>query len=207
MIPPMLHTHSFIYHRRCIMFFSQYFNFPCQYHSTNAPHSFVHLPPTLYNVFLPVFQFSPVSIHNHSIFIHLPPTLCNVFLPVLQFPSFPCQYYSTNAPYSFYHRRCVKIKYHILCMTGCECPEGKYSIGLLGTSLGVWSTLPPSRSNPRIEAVLIIQEAGWVPGAVWTSTENRSPTGIRSSDGSAHSMSLISTELSQPHRHLCNLCN
>jgi hypothetical protein len=27
-ITPMLHTHSFIYHRRCTMFFSQYFRFP-----------------------------------------------------------------------------------------------------------------------------------------------------------------------------------
>jgi hypothetical protein len=27
-IPPMLHTHSFIYHQRCIMFLSQYFSFP-----------------------------------------------------------------------------------------------------------------------------------------------------------------------------------
>ena len=35
--------------------------FPCQYHSTIAPYSFIHLPPMLYNVFLPVLQFSPVS--------------------------------------------------------------------------------------------------------------------------------------------------
>jgi hypothetical protein len=27
-IPPTLHTHSFIYHRRCIIFFSQCFSFP-----------------------------------------------------------------------------------------------------------------------------------------------------------------------------------
>jgi len=27
--------------------------FPCQYHSTIAPYSHIHLPPTLYNVFLP----------------------------------------------------------------------------------------------------------------------------------------------------------
>ena len=27
-IPPLLHTHSFIYHPRCIMFLSQYFRFP-----------------------------------------------------------------------------------------------------------------------------------------------------------------------------------
>ena len=44
--------------------------FPCQYHSTNAPYPFIHLPPTPYNIFLPVFQFSPVStippmLHTH----------------------------------------------------------------------------------------------------------------------------------------------
>jgi hypothetical protein len=64
-IPPMLHTHSFIYHRRCIMFFSQYSSFHCHYHSTNAPHSLIHLPPTLYNVFLPVLQF-PLSLPFHQ---------------------------------------------------------------------------------------------------------------------------------------------
>ena len=35
---------------------------PCQNHSTIAPYSFIHLPPTLYNVFLPVLQLSPVII-------------------------------------------------------------------------------------------------------------------------------------------------
>ena len=49
--------------------------FPCQYHSTFAPYSFIHLPPTLYNVFLPVLQFSPVStipplLHTHSSIYH-----------------------------------------------------------------------------------------------------------------------------------------
>ena len=49
--------------------------FPCQYHSTIAPYSFIHLPPILYNVFLPAFQFSPVSIiqpllHTHSFIYH-----------------------------------------------------------------------------------------------------------------------------------------
>ena len=38
-IPPLLHTHPSIYHPRCIMFFSQYFSFPCHYHSTIAPYS------------------------------------------------------------------------------------------------------------------------------------------------------------------------
>ena len=67
-IPPMLHTHSFTYHPH-YMFLSQYFSFPCQYHSTNAPYPFIHLPPTLY-VSLPVLQFSPVTtippmLHTH----------------------------------------------------------------------------------------------------------------------------------------------
>ena len=50
--------------------------FPCQYHSTNnAPYPFIHLPPTLYNVSLPVLQFSPVSaippmLHTHSFTYH-----------------------------------------------------------------------------------------------------------------------------------------
>jgi len=50
--------------------------FPCQYHSTNDPSPFIHLQPTLYNVCLPVLQFSPVStippmLHTHS-FTHHP---------------------------------------------------------------------------------------------------------------------------------------
>jgi len=105
-IPPMLHTHSFTYHPRYIMFLSQYYSFPlsvsfhqcsipilsltthaiycfspstsffpCQYHPTNAPYPFIHLPPTLNNVSLPVLQFSPVSIippmlHTHSFTYH-----------------------------------------------------------------------------------------------------------------------------------------
>jgi len=88
-IPPLLHTHSSIYHPRCIIFFSQYFIFPCQYHSTIAPYSFINLPPTLYNVFLPVLQFSPVSIippllHTHSLTYH---PRCIIFFS--QYFSFP----------------------------------------------------------------------------------------------------------------------
>ena len=44
---------------------------PCQYHSTIAPYSFIHLPPTLYNAFLPVHQFSPVSIIPPLPYTHL----------------------------------------------------------------------------------------------------------------------------------------
>jgi len=126
-IPPLLHTHSFIYHPRCIMFFSQYFRFPlsvpfhhcsilihsstthtvlcfspstsvfpCQYHSTIAPYSSMHLPPTLYNVFLPVLQFSPVStipplLHTHPFFYH---PRCIMFFS---------QYFSFPLSVSFHH--------------------------------------------------------------------------------------------------------
>ena len=63
--------------------------FPCQYHSTIAPKAFIHLPPTLYNVFLPVLQFSPVSIippllHTHSSIYH---PRCIMFFS--QYSSFP----------------------------------------------------------------------------------------------------------------------
>ena len=44
---------------------------PCQYLSTNAPYPFIQLPPTLYNVSLPVLQFSPVSIIPPMFYIHL----------------------------------------------------------------------------------------------------------------------------------------
>ena len=96
-IPPLLQTHSSTYHPRCIMFFSQHFSFPlsvsfhhrsitihpptthttsvfpCQYHSTIAPYSSIHLPPTLYNVFLPALQF-PLSVPFHHCSILIQPT-------------------------------------------------------------------------------------------------------------------------------------
>ena len=85
------------------MFFSEYFSFPCQYRSTIAPYSFIHLPPTLYNVFLPALQFSPVStipplLHTHPSIYH-PHSI--IFFS--QHYSFPCQYHSTIAPYSSIH--------------------------------------------------------------------------------------------------------
>ena len=48
--------------------------FPCQYHSTIAPYPFIHLPPTLYNVFLLLLQSPPVSTFHHCsvpIFIYM----------------------------------------------------------------------------------------------------------------------------------------
>ena len=69
---------------------------PCQYHSTIALYSFIHLPPTLYNVFLPELQVSPVSIippllHTHSSIYH---PRCIMFLS---------QYFIYPLSVSFHH--------------------------------------------------------------------------------------------------------
>ena len=74
-------------------------HFPCQYHSTIAPYSSIHLPPTLYNVFLPALQFSPVS--TIPPLLHTDPSIyhrhCTMFLS--QHFYFPCQYHSTIATF------------------------------------------------------------------------------------------------------------
>ena len=48
---------------------------PCHYHSANVPYPFIHLPPTLCNVYLPVL-LSPLSLsfRQCSIPIHSPTT-------------------------------------------------------------------------------------------------------------------------------------
>ena len=61
------------------------------------------------------------------------------------------------------------------------------------------AALPPGK-NP----VPIVEEAGWVPGPVWTSEENLAPTGIRSPDRPAHSESLY--RLSYPGPPFFNMC-
>jgi len=70
--------------------------FPCQYHSTIAGYTFIRLPPTLYNVFLPVIQFSRVStipplLHTHSSIYH---PRCIMFFS---------QYFSFPLSVSFHH--------------------------------------------------------------------------------------------------------
>jgi len=42
-IPPLLHSHSSIYHPRCIMFFSQHFSFPL---SVSFHHCSIHIHPS-----------------------------------------------------------------------------------------------------------------------------------------------------------------
>jgi hypothetical protein len=59
-----------------------------------------------------------------------------------------------------------------------------------------WSTPRPGRFTPGKDPVLIVQEAGWAPGPVWTDAENLALTGIRSPDRPARSESLY--QLSYP---------
>ena len=69
------------------MFFSQYFSFPCQCHSTIAPYSSIHLPPALYNSFSPSTSVLLCQYHSNIApysFIHLPPAVSNFFLLALQ---------------------------------------------------------------------------------------------------------------------------
>ena len=76
---------------------------PCQYHSTIAPYSFIHIPPMLYTVFSQYFSFPlSVSFHHCSILIHSS-TTHTVYCFSLSTSFFPCQYHSTIAPYSFIH--------------------------------------------------------------------------------------------------------
>ena len=44
--------------------------------------------------------------------------------------------------------------------------------------------------TPGKDPVPIVQEIGWAPEPVWTSTENLAPIGIRSPDRPARSQSL-----------------
>ena len=44
--------------------------------------------------------------------------------------------------------------------------------------------------TPGKDPVLIVQEAGWTPGPVWTGAENLTPTGIRTPDRPARRQSL-----------------
>ena len=90
-IPQLLNTHSFIYHKPCNFILTVH-QFPCQYHSRNPPYTFIKLPHTL-QIISPNTSFSPVSIippslHNPSLIYH---KHCKFFLPVIQFlPSVTC---------------------------------------------------------------------------------------------------------------------
>ena len=57
----------------------------------------------------------------------------------------------------------------------------------------------PTEITPGKDSVPIVQEAGWAPGPVWTSTENLAPTRIRFPDRPARSDSLYWLRYPGPH--------
>ena len=61
-----------------------------------------------------------------------------------------------------------------LCETGHEGPEGAFSL-TSALDEGCESTPRPGRFTPRNDPVLIVQEAVWAPGPVWTDTKNLAP--------------------------------
>jgi hypothetical protein len=81
-----------------------------------------------------------------------------------------------------------------LC-TGRTAHTGSRGIALLfhdhGTRRG-WgvSVTPRPLFSPGKDPVPIVQEAGWVPGPVWTGAENLAPIGIRSPHRQARSQSI-----------------
>jgi hypothetical protein len=82
-------------------------------------------------------------------------------------------------------------------------PRGIAVLSLTSILPGVgWSTPRPVHFTPGKDLVPIVKEAGWDPGAVWTGTDNFSPTGFRSPCHPARSKSLY--QLSYPVRHVSN---
>ena len=78
------------------MFLSQYFKFSLSVSMHHCPHSFINLPQTQQNVFLPGLQFSPVRIiapflHTHSFVYH---THCTMMFS---------QHFSFPLSVSFHH--------------------------------------------------------------------------------------------------------
>ena len=60
----------------------------------------------------------------------------------------------------------------------------------LGAMWGVWLTPRSGRFRTRNKLVTTVQEAGWVPGPVWTVAENLAPIRFRFSDHPSRSESL-----------------
>jgi len=90
--------------------------------------------------------------------------------------------------------KCTLVQALRLC-TGRTAHCGSRGIALLfldhGTRRG-WRVSVTVRLlfTPGKDPVPIVQEAGWVPGPVWTGAENLAPTRIRSPDRPARNQSL-----------------
>ena len=92
-------------------------------------------------------------------------------------------------------KRSAPLYRHRLC-TSRTAHRGSRGIALPfhnhGTRMGRGvSVTPRPLFTPGKNPVPIVQEAGWVPGPVWTGAENLAPTGIRSPDRPARNQSLF----------------
>jgi len=95
--------------------------------------------------------------------------------------------------------KCTPVQALRLC-TGRTALRGSRVIALLfldrGTRRGEGSASRPAALYPEKHPVLIVQEAGWASGLVWTDAENLTPIGTRSPDRPTRSQSLY--RLSHP---------
>jgi hypothetical protein len=73
-----------------------------------------------------------------------------------------------------------------------------------------WGWVVNARPRPLYsrerDLVPILQEAGWVPGLVWTRAENLAPTEIRSLYCPAHSESILKCHI-KIHVSVCAFCH
>ena len=137
------------------MFFPSISVFPCQYHSTIAQYSFTHLPPTLYNVSPPVFQFSPVSITppllNTHLYLQVSPTRRITLKKSTLFRKLGSNKQKNN--FAFYWNWSLKG----LQKLQCHCVHDKCS------SCGFIGYLPNDRAVPRLLGVVMqpaVQRSG-----------------------------------------------
>jgi len=63
----------------------------------------------------------------------------------------------------------------------------------------------PAHFTPGKDPVPIVQEAGWVPGPVWTGAKNVARTGIQSTDRPACSESLYRMSYRGPPKQMIGL--
>ena len=120
-------TNTILYFTKCTS------NFPSQYHTTNAPNTFIHQPPTLCIISLTVHRFSlfsnisptihthsftyqqqcilflsqnfwfPFSVSLHQRSIHIQSATTHTIYISTPSTYFPCQYHSTKALFPFIH--------------------------------------------------------------------------------------------------------
>jgi hypothetical protein len=93
------------------MFCSQYFSFPCQYHSTIARYSFIHLPPSLFNV---ITHFVHYFIHD----LMTNNSICTTWVRnfIIKTVKSPTRFHLSRTMFSFIAHKSVSAKHEELRM-------------------------------------------------------------------------------------------